>query len=205
MEKGNTKQEILDVALDLFSTQGYEATSISQITDRVGIRKSSMYSHFGSKQEILDALIDNVLNQYAKKSIFANANWNDPEFKENIKELTPETVLMQIVCHVRYILHDSTISKSRKMLTIEQFRNTQLAELQTKQKYTDVLKYFTGLIQFMIDLGKLKNSDVEIMAAELCLPITAWINICDRTPEREEEILALIERHVMQFFKIYQL
>ena len=90
------------------------------------------------------------------------------------------------------------------MLTIEQFRNTQLAELQTKQNYTDVLKYFTGLIQFMIGLGKLKKSDVEIMAAELCLPITAWINICDRTPEREEEILALIERHVIQFFKIYQ-
>ena len=57
MERNNTKQEILEAALNLFSVQGYEATSISQIADAVGIRKASMYSHFGSKQEILDALV----------------------------------------------------------------------------------------------------------------------------------------------------
>lgn len=50
MEKTNTKQEILDTALDLFSTQGFEATSISQLADAVGIRKASMYSHFASRK-----------------------------------------------------------------------------------------------------------------------------------------------------------
>ena len=38
-EKGNTKQEILETALDLFSVRGYEATSMAQIADAVGIRK----------------------------------------------------------------------------------------------------------------------------------------------------------------------
>lgn len=57
MEKGKTRQEILNTALELFSVQGYEATSVSQIADAVGIRKASLYSHFTSKQEILDALI----------------------------------------------------------------------------------------------------------------------------------------------------
>ena len=42
MEKGNTKKEILNAALDLFSTQGYEATSISQIGSAVGIKKASL-------------------------------------------------------------------------------------------------------------------------------------------------------------------
>ena len=37
MERGNTKQEILKASLDLFSVQGFEATSISQIADSVGI------------------------------------------------------------------------------------------------------------------------------------------------------------------------
>ena len=46
MERGNTKQEILNAALDLFSVQGFEATSISQIANAVGIRKASLYSHF---------------------------------------------------------------------------------------------------------------------------------------------------------------
>ena len=62
MEHGNTKQEILEAALELFSVQGFEATSISQIASAVGIRKASLYSHFESKQAILDALVRDVLD-----------------------------------------------------------------------------------------------------------------------------------------------
>ena len=71
MDRGNTKQEILEAALELFSVQGFEATSISQIASAVGIRKASLYSHFESKQAILDALVRDVLDQYAAHSIFA--------------------------------------------------------------------------------------------------------------------------------------
>uniref|UniRef100_UPI00262E6855 hypothetical protein n=1 Tax=uncultured Treponema sp. TaxID=162155 RepID=UPI00262E6855 len=95
------------------------------------------------------------------------------------------------------------ISKSRKMLVIEQFQNSKLKELQTKQNYTDVMRYFTGLVKFLISQKKLFGSNAEIMAAQLCLPVTVWINLCDREPEREEEIVALIEKHVRQFFEIY--
>ena len=73
MDKGNTKREIITAALDLFSTQGFEATSISQIADAVGIRKASLYSHFESKQAILDHLILQVLEGYAKQSLFAKS------------------------------------------------------------------------------------------------------------------------------------
>ena len=65
MDRGNTKQEILEAALDLFSVQGFEATSLSQIADAVGIRKASLYSHFENKQAILDALVRDVLDRYA--------------------------------------------------------------------------------------------------------------------------------------------
>ena len=108
-----------------------------------------------------------------------------------------------ILKHFHYIVHDPQISKSRKMLTIEQFQNPKLKELQTKQNYTDVMRYFTGLVKFLIRRKKLFGSDAEIMAAQLCLPVTVWINLCDREPEREDEIAGLIERHVRQFFKIY--
>ena len=41
------------------------------------------------------------------------------------------------------------------------------------------------------------------MAAQLCLPISVWINLCDREPEREDEVVGLIERHIRQFYKVY--
>lgn len=202
-EKGNTKKAILETALNLFSVQGFEATSVSQIADEVGIRKASMYSHFKSKQEILDELVRESLEKYNERSIFARADWNDPDFTKDKLEITPEAVLKMVLGHFRYILHDEQISKSRKMLTIEQFQNPKLKELQTKQTYTDIMRYFTGFMSFLVRQGKLSQNDPEIMAAQFCLPVSVWINLCDREPEREEEAVGLIERHVRQFFKMY--
>ncbi len=204
VEKGNTKQEILKAALELFSVQGYEATSIAQIADMVGIRKATMYSHFESKQDILDALTQDALEQYEKHSIFARADWEDPAFTKEKQSLTPDMAIRMIEGHVRFILHDPQIQKSRKMLTIEQFQNPKLKALQTKQNYTDVMRYFTGLVIFLVRQGRLTDSDPEIMAAQLCLPISVWINLCDRKPEREDEVMGLIERHVRQFFALYR-
>ena len=202
-EKGNTKQVILAAALDLFSTQGFEATSMQQIAEAVGIRKPSLYSHFAGKQEILDELTQTVMEQYEKHSLFAQADWDSPDFTSGKQDITEDDVLQMILKHFHYIVHGPQISKSRKMLTIEQFQNPKLKELQTKQNYTDVMRYFTGLVKFLIRRKKLFGSDAEIMAAQLCLPVTVWINLCDREPEREDEIAGLIERHVRQFFKIY--
>ena len=78
------------------------------------------------------------------------------------------------------------------------------AALQTKQNYTDVMRYCTGLVRFLIRQGRLADSDPEIMAAQLCLPISAWINLCDREPEREIDVMNWIERHIWQFFEVYQ-
>lgn len=203
MEKGGTKQEILETALELFSVKGYEATSISQIADAVGIRKASLYSHFGSKQEILDALVQEILEEYDKHSIFALADWDDPAFTKDKQALMPDAALQMILQQIRYILHNPRISRARKMLTIEQFQNPTLRELQTRQNYTNVLRYFTGLIRFLIRQGRLTEQDPEIMAAQFCLPISVWINLCDREAEREAEIMGLIERHVRQFFRLY--
>ena len=200
--KGNTKQKILEAALELFSVQGYEATSISQLAEAVGIRKASLYSHFENKQAILDALIQTTLEQYAQHSIFAKADWDDPDFTRDKENLTPAAQMF--MGQIRYILHDPQISRARKMLTIEQFQNPQMAQLQTRQNYTDVMRYFTGLVRFLIRQGRLADSDPDITAAQLCLPISVWINLCDREPEREDEIMQLIQRHIRQFFEVYR-
>ena len=196
MDKGNTKSEILKASLDLFSTQGFEATSISQIAEAVGIRKASLYSHFESKQAVLDALIRQVLEEYERKSVFAKS---ERQTEDGAYPTTCDEAVRVVKSQLTYILHDVFIAKARKMLTIEQFRNQGLAILQTKQNYSDVMSYFTDLIADMQKHGVLK-----IMAAQFCLPITVWINLCDRDPERETEVMELVDKHIRQFFKIYQ-
>ena len=198
MDRGNTRQRILDAALELFSVQGFEATSTSQIASAVGIRKASLYSHFENKQAILDALVRDVLDQYAAHSIFARPDGDSEDAP------TPESTERRILEQLRYILHDPHISRARRMLVVGQFRNPELAQLQTRQNYTDVLAYFTALVERLIHSGALAGEDPGIMAAQLCLPISAWINLCDREPEREDEVMELVGRHIAQFFRIYR-
>lgn len=200
MDRGNTKQEILDASLELFSVHGFEATSISQIADAVGIRKASLYSHFENKQSILDTLVKDVLEQYTEHSIFARADWEKSDVS---LPLNSDEAANMIQNQIRYILHDPYVSKARKMLVIEQFQNPELAKLQTKQNYSDVMQYCTGLINQLIGRGVLAEYDPEIMAAQLGLPVSVWINLCDREPEREQEIMELVKKHVRQFFEVF--
>ena len=65
------KNEILDAAAELFAAKGYEETSTGDILDRVGIARGTLYYHFKSKEDILDALIERIngmLIERAKKA-----------------------------------------------------------------------------------------------------------------------------------------
>lgn len=202
-EKMSTKEQILEAALELFSVRGYEATSISQIADAVGIRKASLYSHFASKQDILDKLVEDIIAEYEEHSIFGKAKTEPPASLMGENGLDVETMAAMVIGQIRYSLHDPHVSKARKMLIIEQFQNEELCRLQTKQSYTDIMGYFTALFSRLQKAGVLAEADPEIMAAQYCAPISLWMNLCDREPRREEEVMALIQKHIRQFYSLY--
>ncbi|QLY32446.1 TetR/AcrR family transcriptional regulator [Nocardia huaxiensis] len=55
------RAEILDAAAELFTTKGYGSTSTRGIADAVGIRQASLYHHFASKDDLLDALLEETI------------------------------------------------------------------------------------------------------------------------------------------------
>lgn len=61
---GNTaREEILDAAAELFTTIGYAGTSTRRIADAVGMRQASLYHHFATKDDILDALLAGTVEE----------------------------------------------------------------------------------------------------------------------------------------------
>ena len=70
----------------------------------------------------LDTVVETVLKGYADHSIFVRADWDNPEFTKDKTGMTAEDVAKLIQGQMRYILHDTHISKGRKLLMIEQFR-----------------------------------------------------------------------------------
>ena len=57
------KDEILDVATHLFAERGYEGTSMSDVAERVGIRKASLFYHFTTKDTLYESVLDRLVKR----------------------------------------------------------------------------------------------------------------------------------------------
>jgi AcrR family transcriptional regulator len=63
LERGGTRARIQAVAVELFTEQGYDKTSLREIAERLGVTKAALYYHFKSKDDILHSLVDDYFGQ----------------------------------------------------------------------------------------------------------------------------------------------
>ena len=80
------KEEILLATLDLASERGLKALTLSQIADRVGIRKPSLYNHFGSKDQIMQAAYE-FLREQARERAELQASKVEPSADESLEQV----------------------------------------------------------------------------------------------------------------------
>ena len=88
------------------------------------------------------------------------------------------------------------------MMTIEQFRSSELSALYTKRFVARLVDYHAEVFKGLILAGVIKNEDPHALALMYVSPIIALIGICDREPEAEENCLAKLKAHVFLFFKM---
>lgn len=201
----NTKQRILDEALTLFSEKGYHAVYVGDIAAAVGIKAPSLYKHYKSKQDIFNAILDEMKTNYDKQATGLNMNGNDAEVDANIFAVVSEESLVRMgIGLFQFFLHDKYASKFRKMLTLEQFHDSELAKLYSKQYIDDPLSYQLSIFAFLSVGGEFKEAKPDIMALHFYAPIYMLLTVCDRQPERENEALKQIEEHIKQFNRIYK-
>ncbi|MDF2841403.1 MAG: TetR family transcriptional regulator [Clostridia bacterium] len=60
------KRDLMDMASMLFLSRGYEETSVNMIVEQLGVAKGTFYHYFKSKEEILEAVLESYLDQYAE-------------------------------------------------------------------------------------------------------------------------------------------
>ena len=90
----NTKEKIFDVSLDLFSKKGYDSVSLREIAEEVGIRKSSIYSHYSSKEAILMDIFNYLRNLFEYDELLNNEDLNLAADNEFLME-NPELFLVK--------------------------------------------------------------------------------------------------------------
>jgi hypothetical protein len=133
-----------------------------------------------------------------------NMNGNDADLDANLFASISEDKLVEMgIGLFLYFLHDDYVRKFRKMLTLEQYQNSELSTLYSKQYMDDPLRYQAGLLAVICGMGKLETFDSDIMALQFYAPIYMLLTECDRHPEREAEALHMLERHIRQFNQVY--
>ncbi|GAA0459829.1 TetR/AcrR family transcriptional regulator [Alkalibacillus silvisoli] len=79
----NTKEQIINTSIQLFSDYGYEATTMTKIADDVGIKKPSIYAHFKNKEAIFHHTVEQVAKEYID-FVFSTVNQIQDQSAERI-------------------------------------------------------------------------------------------------------------------------
>ena len=191
----DTKERILAAALEMFSERGFAGTNIRELSASLGMGKSSLYRHFESKEAIWNALLDEMIAYYDAR--FGSSE-HLPPVPESLEGLVQMTMQM-----ANLTIRDEKIVKTRKLLSIEQYRDERARDLATKHFLTGLTDMFTQLFSAMMERGLLRRNDARMLAFAYTAPISALIHLCDREPERTAEALAQIEAFSRHFIQTY--
>jgi AcrR family transcriptional regulator len=191
----DTKERILAAALEMFSKNGYAGTNIRELSASLGLVKSGVYKHYESKEAIWNALLDEMIAYYADH--FGSAE-HLPPVPDSLEEFVQMTMHM-----VNITVYDEKIIMTRKVLTLEQYRDVRARELATKHFLTGLTEMFTQIFAGMMEKGLLRKDDPQMLAFAYTAPISALIHLCDREPEKTEEAMKRVEAFSRNFIKTY--
>ena len=189
----DTKERILAAALDMFSQNGYAGTNIRELAASLGLVKSGVYKHFESKEEIWNSLLDSMIAYYDER--FGSPEHLPPAL-DSLEGLVAMTMQM-----VDFTVHDEKVIKTRKLLTIEQFRDERARDLATKHFLTGLTEMFTQVFTDMMEKELLRRDDPAMLAFAYTAPISALIHLCDREPEKTEDAIKQAEAFSRHFIK----
>ena len=199
----NTKARILEKALELFSAQGYDAVSVGDIAKAVGIKAPSLYNHYPGKRAIFDAIVEETAAQYERDTGRIDIHVQDSARDVPVfTAITADALVEKVRQIFDYSLHNETISRFRRMMTIEQFRSPELAALYSKRYVERLVCYHAGIFRALIAAGEIPAADPDALAMLYVCPVLTLIGVCDRQPERERECLEKLRQHVRLFFRM---
>ncbi|WP_304645664.1 TetR/AcrR family transcriptional regulator, partial [uncultured Dubosiella sp.] len=162
MAKRNTKEIILFESLKLFADKGYDGVTVRDIAAEVGIKQSSLYKHYKSKQEIFDTLIDTMQSRFRDAS--ASFQLPDGELQEMAREYATggNEVLKKISSEIfHFYLKDPYASQFRKMLSIEKYKNEEIDRIYREVYIDAAISYQAKLFEEMIKQGFMRQASPE--------------------------------------------
>lgn len=193
----DTKENILMTSLHLFARDGYEAVSVSTISGELGMTKGALYKHYKNKRDIFDSIVERMYKIDAERSV----QYRVPDGQKNEGiAVSWDTVKQFAVAQYKFWTEDDFAQSFRKMLTLEQYRNDEMAQLYQSCISAGPVDYMESIFSQMIADGNMKKADSKLLATEFYAPMFLLINISDHSAYKEQN-LELLNNHIERFIR----
>lgn len=190
---------ILDAALELFSSIGYEAATMKKIADRVGIRDSAVYAHFESKADIREQ----IFRRHGPNAI--RMDFQNVDFKQAL--LNPRAFTKSLLSELAKRWLGPSENRFFRYMLMENLRSDTQPAVDVMQVTDDLRDRLKGLATLLMDQGKLRRVDAEWLVGQFVAPILAIrfdIAFRKETPHHAD-VEARFNRHVDEFFAAFGL
>jgi len=159
-----TKERIFEVSLELFAAKGFDAVSVREIGRNVGIRESSIYNHYPSKNAILDDIF-----QYFEKELIKMRPL-EARNPEKINELTPD-VFRERVNRTLNILKTPKMAKIFQISSSEQFRDERAKKIILHTLIKEPQQFTEKVLEKMVENKTIKPVNPKILSVEFQYPL----------------------------------
>lgn len=210
----NTKELIMDAALDMFSERGYDGVGMRDLARRVGVRESALYKHFRGKQDIFNTLLRQMKGECDKVFDAHGMSGDDEEMIERYRTISVEEFIQFCFDMFLHNIKDERTSKFRKILrgncsvmrtqTAGPFCDEEIGSAYYTLYIGDILDMYSVIFKGLIDGGVFIEADPYVTALHFYSPIFLLLTGHDEGKIAETEALDKLERHVRQFLELYK-
>ena len=195
-----TREKILETALTLFAREGYAGTSMADIAGELGITKGALYRHYAGKRDIFESILRRMEERDAENA----GNYDVPaepigQGTSSYRDTEIESIIAYSEEMFRYWTQDPFASAFRRMLTLEQYRDGEMARLYSQYITGGPLKYMADLFREMTARGCWREDDPMQLALEFYGPMTLLMAVADG-PEGENA-MELLRAHLRRFIE----
>ena len=195
----STKDKIFYTALDLFSQRGFSGVSIREITREVGIKESSLYNHFKSKDEILESIFTYFRNDFAKTLPPVES------LDDILQKSTVEAFLKAGHRNFKNYMADETAMKMWRILQVEQYRSPLAREIILEDLFKTTIEFLEIVFSKLIEQKKIRPFDPKMLAVEYQYPVLSLLTEykilkCDDRDTSEVE--SKLDQHIAFFLDL---
>ena len=195
----DTKERILDAALEQFAQNGYPGTSMRDIADQLGMTKGALYKHYTSKQEILDSIVLRMQEMdYARAAAYEMPETEPNGSAEVYQRTSAEAIRAYSMAQFDYWTKERFPSDFRKMLTLGQYRDPKLARLYHDYLATGPAEYMAAVFRKLTDT----DDDAMQLALEFYGPMFLLYSVYDGAQDKES-VAPMLRTHIDRFIAVH--